>query len=355
MVPRPSSSFNCITLTLLLLPTLILTLYLLTSFPHAPETTPIHPGLASLLKPTYNPALGNGEWTEEGEGGGGYVQLPLGRTRYWLLGPEDGEKIVLIHGLSVPSIIWKDVAPALALKGYRVLLYDLYGRGYTSSPTVTHSTTLYTTQLALLLQHLGFGAVNVAGISMGGGVAAAFCVQFPWLCRGRVALLAAAGVIEASDISRTSRFLSSPLMQLVTSSYPFKVYLRHLAQTSNDSVGRGDSFSELVRIQSAHLAGYNAALASSIRDGPIRGLAPSFAQLGRLVRKARRHSRILLVWGTKDRVVPYHYAERVLTLWYETEHARLVTIEGAGHDLTSSHPEVVVRLLDGFFGGRQRT
>jgi hypothetical protein len=34
---------------------------------------------------------------------------------------------------------------------------------------------------------------------------------------------------------------------------------------------------QLVRVQSAHLPGYNAALSSSLRDGPIRGQAAMFA------------------------------------------------------------------------------
>ncbi len=43
--------------------------------------------------------------------------------------PKDGRRssdhlqIVLIHGLSVPSLIWKDIAPELSARGYRVLLY----------------------------------------------------------------------------------------------------------------------------------------------------------------------------------------------------------------------------------------
>ncbi len=32
-------------------------------------------------------------------------------------------QVILIHGLSIPSIIWRDVAPTLAANGYRVLLY----------------------------------------------------------------------------------------------------------------------------------------------------------------------------------------------------------------------------------------
>lgn len=177
--------------------------------------------------------------------------------------------------------------------------------------------------------------------------------------------------------------------------------MKHLANTSNASVPNqhNNSFSELIRIQSAHLPGYNLALASSIRDGPIRNLAPSYVQLGRQTKQTNKHKRqdgnadakILLVWGTKDRVVPYHYASRVLTLlggepaahetfradvgdegearqWAKTVqlpvlfqkeqdkhrqgqgHAALVTIEGAAHDLTASHPELIVELLVRLFG-----
>lgn len=30
---------------------------------------------------------------------GNYVQLPFGRTRYWLMGPEDGTKVYEPHGM----------------------------------------------------------------------------------------------------------------------------------------------------------------------------------------------------------------------------------------------------------------
>ena len=93
-------------------------------------------------------------------------------------------QVVLIHGLSVPSIIWKDVAPQLAAKGFRVLLYgewprmirpapenprrrtDLYGRGYSDAPHTTYDVNLYTTQLALLLQYVGWSKADIVGVSM---------------------------------------------------------------------------------------------------------------------------------------------------------------------------------------------
>lgn len=90
-------------------------------------------------------------------------------------------QIILIHGLSIPSLIWKDIAPEMANQGYRVLLYgapsrkhvvlysptaDLYGRGYSDAPDTIYDARLYSTQLALLIQHLGLEKAIVAGVSM---------------------------------------------------------------------------------------------------------------------------------------------------------------------------------------------
>lgn len=77
-------------------------------------------------------------------------------------------QIILIHGLSIPSLIYASVAPSLAQQGFRVLLYDLYGRGYSDAleGKGEYDTTLYTTQLALLMQRVGWDKAGVVGVSM---------------------------------------------------------------------------------------------------------------------------------------------------------------------------------------------
>ncbi|KAH9927074.1 alpha/beta-hydrolase [Epithele typhae] len=330
----PSSAFQWF---LLVCPAVIILSYFVTVFPHTPQSVHIHSSLALLDKSHPSWTLYPDNFYE----GGAYVRLPYGSVRYWLIGPEDGQRVVLIHGLSVPSIIWKDVAPKLAAKGHRVLLYDLYGRGYSDAPHTTYDANLYSTQLALLLQHIRWERASIAGLSMGGGIAATFSAQFPHLVTNKIVLISSAGLMESSDLSRTTKFLSSPLMQAVTSSVPFRFYLQYLAnQTpSNDSIG------ELVRIQSAYLPGYNLALASSIRDGPLRSLAPQFAALGRHSRKTGGQA--LVIWGTNDKVVPYRYASRVQTL---IPHSELVTIQGGPHDITISHPDEVAAAMIEFLG-----
>ncbi|KAI0326699.1 alpha/beta-hydrolase [Cubamyces sp. BRFM 1775] len=328
----PSSAFQWF---LLVCPAVVILSYFFTVFPHTPESLYIHPSLATLPKTSQSRVI----YPDNFYDGGAYVKLPYGTVRYWLIGPEHGKRVVLIHGLSVPAIIWKDVAPKLASKGFRVLLYDLYGRGYSDAPQTTYDANLYTTQLALLLQYVGWSKADIVGVSMGGGIAAAFSAQFPHLVTDKVALIASAGLMESSDMSRTTKFLSSPLMQLVSSSYPFRLYLQYLA----DQKSSGSPISELVRLQSAYLPGYNPAIASSIREGPLRSQAPQFAALGRHSRKT--NGSVLLIWGTADQVVPYRYAARVQTL---IPHAELVTIEGGPHDITISHADEVSDALVDF-------
>jgi len=73
---------------------------------------------------------------------------------------------------------------------------DLYGRGYSDAPQTVYDSTLYTTQLAFLMQYLRWDKANVVGLSMGGGIAAAFTDQFPHLVDEGVGLIASAGLME---------------------------------------------------------------------------------------------------------------------------------------------------------------
>ncbi|KAH7887293.1 Alpha/Beta hydrolase protein [Phlebopus sp. FC_14] len=316
------SALHRLVLSLLVLPAFFLTVYLITSFPNPPSPPLIHSSLSSLPRSSSSWSI----YPEDYYEGGAYVTLPHGRVRYWLAGPEDGRKIVLIHGLSIPSIVWKDVAPVLASHGYRVLLYDLYGRGYSDAPQVTYDVSLHTMQLALLMQHIKWDKSFVVGLSMGGGIATTFTVQFPHLVNGKVALIASGGIIESTDIARTAKFMSSPLVQTVSSLPPFRHYMRHLANASDSSELESlHHIREIVRLQSAHLPYYNAAVASCLRDGPIRGLTSAFATL------ANTSNQVLLIHGTADKTVPYKYASKMQAL---VPHAELVTIEEGGHDIT---------------------
>lgn len=54
------------------------------------------------------------------------VSTPYGTIRVYEWGPDDGKKVLFVHGITTPCIALGDVAHNLAHKGCRVMLFDLY-------------------------------------------------------------------------------------------------------------------------------------------------------------------------------------------------------------------------------------
>jgi len=129
------------------------------------------------------------------------------------------------------------------------------------------------------------------GIPWVEAVAAVFTAQFPHLIDNKVVPISCAWLIEASNISCTAKFMSSPIIQTLTLNRPVRKYFQRLTKASTSSSSswsslpmgekldkKNGSLTEIVRTQSAHLTGYNAALSSSLRDGPVCGQAAPFRQ-----------------------------------------------------------------------------
>ncbi|KAJ7208800.1 alpha/beta-hydrolase [Mycena rebaudengoi] len=328
------SALRRLSYLLLAVPPVVIALYLLASFPTPAHRlpAPAYPGLASLPPDSRAREIYPEDWVGEG-GEGHYVDFPIGRTRYWLVGPESGKRIVLIHGLSVPALVFAPLVPQLVAAGYRVLLYDLYGRGYSDAPySVPYDTGLYVTQLALLLQHVGWPKARVVGVSMGGAIGAALVAAFPGLVEREVVLIASAGLIESADLPRTAKFMSSPLVQTLTANPLVYAYLRHLASKPEPAA----PMHELVRLQSAFLPGFNRAISSSLRDGPVTGMRWAFE--GQEEWAGRR---VLLVHGTNDRTVPPAHSaliEGLLARKTKGRRNKAPSLSNAQHPLPPSNP-----------------
>ncbi len=109
-----------------------------------------------------------------------FVKLKNGSIHYGWDGPEDGEKVVMIHGFSTPRFVFMNNVSALADSGYRVLTYDHYGRGFSDRPDVDYNKSLYDNELLELLQVLKIDEpINLVGYSMGGGIATVFAGNHP--------------------------------------------------------------------------------------------------------------------------------------------------------------------------------
>lgn len=111
---------------------------------------------------------------------GKYIQLSAGITHYQLDGPDSGKVVILVNGFSVPYYIWDTTSQYLAGKGYRVLRYDFYGRGYSDRLDTTYNQQLYTDQINELITKLHLKTpLSIGGVSFGGDVASVFTCKYP--------------------------------------------------------------------------------------------------------------------------------------------------------------------------------
>jgi pimeloyl-ACP methyl ester carboxylesterase len=125
---------------------------------------------------------------------GKFVRLSDGVTHYELLGPDSGATVVLVHGFSVPYYIWDSTAVALSNRGYRVLRYDEYGRGWSDRPNIAYDAAMYDRQVGELLDSLHIaGPVHLAGVSMGGWVTGTFAGRHPERVRSLILVDPVAG------------------------------------------------------------------------------------------------------------------------------------------------------------------
>ncbi|MFV2054063.1 alpha/beta fold hydrolase [Aliiroseovarius sp. YM-037] len=93
-------------------------------------------------------------------------------------GPATGPVVVMIHGLGLNQDCWQWTTPAFE-DDYRVLTYDLYGHGQSAPPPETPSLSLFSNQLAALLDHCGAQSAILVGFSLGGMIARRFAQDAP--------------------------------------------------------------------------------------------------------------------------------------------------------------------------------
>ncbi len=256
------------------------------------------------------------------------IRLSQGVTHYELAGPDTAETIILVHGFSVPYYIWDGTFDTLVSRGYRVIRYDLYGRGYSDRPDVTYTAELYEQQLLELMLKLNVNKpVHLAGISLGGPITSYFTARHPELVKGLILFSP----------------LTAPLPETIVPE-PLALYYAVVSSAStmaeNQALDfyRPEKFPDWVARYKEQMKykGFLRALLSTryhFRSDPINDFR-TIANYGKPV---------LLVWGKQDRTTPFAGSKDALALL----DAEFVPVDQAGHLPHLEHPVLVHgRLLD---------
>lgn len=271
---------------------------------------------------------------------GQFVELTDGFTHYELAGPSGGNAVALIHGFSVPYFLWDPTFAGLVGADFRVLRYDLFGRGYSDRPDTIYDQALYDRQLRELLDVLGFTApLNLVGLSMGGAIAVGFTAQHPERVH-KLALLAPAGF--PTPASRMFWMMRIPgLGEWLFDRFGEKLIFGGLAKDFRVRE-KVQELEARYRVQIRY-RGFKRALLSTLRHGPISTMADAYLAVG------HQTCPVLLIWGRDDQTVPFALNEKVRAA---IPRAEFHPIDNAGHAVHYEKPEIVNPLLVRFFGQR---
>jgi pimeloyl-ACP methyl ester carboxylesterase len=265
---------------------------------------------------------------------GSFADLSQGRTHYSWFGPDEGPVAVCVHGLTSPSFVWPPLAQGLAAQGYRVLTYDLYGRGYSDRVPGPQVQRFFLRQLDDLLDDQGITEkIVLVGYSMGGAISTAYCIARPERI-GHLVLLAPAGM-EPVSAPLLRGLVPLPVIGpwAMLACYPaiLRAGLRNAASHPR-------AIPEIIEKQEAELdwRGFVPAVTAS-----LRGILSETLQVHHETIAASSLP-VTAIWGNEDTVIPLTSAG-ALQRWNPAAHQ--VVLRGAGHELAYTHAPEVLDIL----------
>ncbi len=269
-----------------------------------------------------------------------FADLPTGRTHYELTGPENGRTVVLLHGGTIPMWVWDRQVPPLAHAGFRVLRYDMYGRGHSDSPDRPYDRRLYCTQLLELLDALDLASpIDLVGISFGGAASANFAVHHPNRV-GRIALIAPVVNYKAGRLMFGC--LGKPLLGELMMWLGGLRIIEKRAFEFFQSLDGADRYKKLFTKQ-IHSEKFTGDFLSMIRTDALGDYHDVYRRLGEQGRN------MMLVWGTADEEIPY---ESIRYLRDSLPGVHYHSLEGVSHGSVAEVPEEINNLLVGFLAER---
>jgi pimeloyl-ACP methyl ester carboxylesterase len=253
---------------------------------------------------------------------GEFISLPSGNTHFKREG-DGGEWVVLVHGYATPYYIYDKIAKGLLENGYRVLRYDLLGRGLSERVRGKYNPELFVSQLLELTKAvIGDSPFFLFGTSMGGIITTSFTAKHPEKVK-KLVLLAPAGMVY--DVPLYMKLAKIKGMgELLFKTFAGKTLIKNCAA---EMIYSGEDVQNDYRERFAYCAqfkGFIYATLSSMRhtllDFPLAGKGYDGTRESKVP--------VLTVWGTADKTMPYYQTERMRRALPDME---LVSFEGSGH------------------------
>ena len=253
-----------------------------------------------------------------------------------------GEIVVLVHGFSTPSIVWKGIIPYLTSTGYDVIAYDHYGRGFSSRPKVDYNKDFYISTLLELIDFLKIEQkVHLIGYSMGGPIVGYFANENPDKVRS-VNFIAPAGYMfkRKSQSNFYLKILNFPFVsKYISIVFPSLMYGGNSSiELSTEEDENRLSQDELNKVYKEQMKyeGFTRSLISTANNFNLFNTQKMYQELGKKKIDAS------VIWGDEDEIVPFDGLSYLKSDYPEISYK---VVEKGHHDLTYALPSIVGKFL----------
>jgi pimeloyl-ACP methyl ester carboxylesterase len=267
---------------------------------------------------------------------GQFVELSNGMVHYQFSGAKDAPIVVLVHGFSVPYYVWDPTYSALADAGFRVLRYDLYGRGFSDRPDVPYDLALFITQLEQLLNVLEINdPISLVGLSYGGPIVTGFANQYPDKVKSITLVSPQISTVTTKDIF--------PLNIPIVGEYLMAVYVAPIALPNAQehdfhTPKNYPDWKDRYLIQTQY-KGFRKAILSSIRCMVGQNVMQEYEAI------VKKEYPVSLLWGQEDQTILANEIDKIQLVIPDLE---FHSIEEAGHLVHFEKSEIVNPVLIDF-------
>ena len=267
--------------------------------------------------------------------GGTFIKLSKGDVHYQLDGPDTGRTVLLIHGAGSGSYAWDNNFDYLVKCGFRVLRYDLYGRGFSDRIEARYDTTLFYQQLTELIDSLGLKApYHIAAVSMGSTIGIHFA-------KNKVDSVASLALTDPASLGDGTipTFLKLPIVSPLLMTvywYPRAVekQMREYYRPESVPEYREKSWQQL------RYKGLKRAMLSTWQNMLPLNMMSDLEKIG------RSNVKVLLVWGKYDPLIAPAVSKQYRKAMPQS---RYVEIDSAGHLSNYERPQIFNPVLVNFF------
>ena len=265
-------------------------------------------------------------------------------VHYQEFGEKSNPSLLLIHGFTASTYVWREVAPRFAEEGFHVVAVDLLGFGFSEKPAwFEYTIEAQARMISRFMNRLGIGTATIVGSSYGGAVAATVALDYP----ERVEKLVLVNAVINDDVKNHPilRLASVPVVGeivtpfLVDSKRFMKLRMRGTLAPVNHHLITNDRIDSLIRPLSAANAHRSVLMTSRHWNA------------NRIEKDAQfiKHP-TLIIWGENDTVIPIENGEK---LYSSVLNSRFVVLKNCGHVPQEEKSELFAELVTGFCSNRK--